>query len=284
MFWDFSVNFRHESAQSVTKMTDWLLDELEEISRGWFTMGETISNLKEFRILTSMMIHSGNSVRQKYRLLFQIIPTHSPDISQVKITMAAISMEKWVESAPISVPWELYYSKVNFGILGRYKLIRWKVKPKFVLLSYWFLRSSWNSCVKLSKNNRNFFLNKNISPNSGNLYLSEFEKVLVVISKIHTYIWISLLCQGPSNPFLAGCEWWWQQSRHKVSFWTCTSNKNAVLTTRLKWKWKEEEDDVAASPFTPTRLPDHILFPSFVSFLIQQNQPFLLTWWCFIIH
>ena len=101
VFWDFSVNFRHESAQSVTKMTDWLLDELEEI--GWFA-GETISNLKEFRILTSMMIHSGNSVRQKYRLLFQIIPTHSPDISQVKITMAAISMEKWVESAPISVP------------------------------------------------------------------------------------------------------------------------------------------------------------------------------------
>ena len=92
VFWDFSVNFRHESAQSVTKMTDWLLDELEEISRGWFTMGETISNLKEFRILTSMMIHSGNSVRQKYRLLFQIIPT-PPDISQVKITMAAISME-----------------------------------------------------------------------------------------------------------------------------------------------------------------------------------------------
>ena len=92
VFWDFSVNFRHESAQSVTIMTDWLLDELEEISRGWFTMGETISNLKEFRILTSMMIHSGNSVRQKYRLLFQIIPT-PPDISQVKITMAAISME-----------------------------------------------------------------------------------------------------------------------------------------------------------------------------------------------
>ena len=89
LFWDFSVNFRQESAQSVTKMTDWLLDELEEI--GWFA-GETISNLKEFRILTSMMIHSGNSVRQKYRLLFQIIPT-PPDISQVKITMAAISME-----------------------------------------------------------------------------------------------------------------------------------------------------------------------------------------------
>ena len=79
VFWDFSVNFRHESAQSVTKMTDWLLDELEEISRGWFTMGETISNLKEFRILTSMMIHSGNSVRQKYRLLFQIIPARSSD-------------------------------------------------------------------------------------------------------------------------------------------------------------------------------------------------------------
>ena len=75
VFWDFSVNFRHESAQSVTKMTDWLLDELEEI--GWFA-GETISNLKEFRILTSMMIHSGNSVRQKYRL-FQIIPARSSD-------------------------------------------------------------------------------------------------------------------------------------------------------------------------------------------------------------
>ena len=69
----------------------------------------------------------------------------------------------WVESAPISVPWELDYSKVNFWILGRYKLIRWKVKPKFVLLSYWFLRSSWNSCVKLSKNNWNFFFWTKIS-------------------------------------------------------------------------------------------------------------------------
>ena len=85
-----------------------------------------------------------------------------------------------------------------------------------------------------------------------------------------------------ANPFLAGCEWWWQQFPTQGFFLNMYQQQKRSVDDETKMKMKGRRG--RCGPFIPSRLPDHILFPSFVSFLIQQNQPFLLTWWCFIIH
>ena len=87
-----------------------------------------------------MMIHSGNSVRQKYRL-FQIIP--APPISQVKITMAAISMKFGVESVDAGYSLRVVFQQSELLNLGALQIDQMKSQTEICpSVTFKFLQSS----------------------------------------------------------------------------------------------------------------------------------------------